>query len=177
MKRKITSILSLLIILSAFTGCSAGKMPQYAEDFITRLGDEVFLPPEVIAEFPEFNSDGKPYLIWSKLNENSNVIHKIEAVFDDDKLTYYNYKSYFFDVPLPDEKLTLNEGESEAMRFINEFRPDLAELEWVNKEWYPSMYDAGNVEAWVADETGVHGLFIMVDLNTGLVVRFDGRRD
>jgi hypothetical protein len=58
------------------------------------------------------------------------------------------------------------------MQFIKEFRPDLANLTWKNGEWYLSIYDVGNVEAWVADN-GTHKYGVMVNLNTGQVVHFN----
>ena len=151
------------------------------EEFLSRLEKGGFLSHEIISDLPDFRditdeldyAGDNIYLYFYKADSENNTIHKIEAVTTSDNLLIrYHYMAYLKIIPFLDEKLTLDEGKELAMQFIKEFRPDLSDLTWENNEWYLSIYDPDNVEAWVADN-GTHKYGVMVNLNTGQVIHFN----
>ncbi|MCL2416203.1 MAG: hypothetical protein FWD01_05240 [Defluviitaleaceae bacterium] len=158
------------------------------EFFFSKLMDKNFLPPGIMHNLRDsggletfLDYEGYPVSYWRTLDYEGGVIHKIEITTETDNqiLIRYHYKYYDFDIfaatdslpLLSSEKLTLDQGKDLAMLFIAEFRPDLINLDWENGEWYLSIYDRGNIEAWIAND-GTHNYGIMIDLQLGLVVYF-----
>jgi len=176
MKKLVCCLLVLSLTIVSFASCTRTDTAQIdAENFLTRLENGGFLPLESLAEFPYFreieDSNGNAVMVWQRLDEKGNAIHKLEVTVAETILVRYSYIAYeMIDMPLND-KLALEEGEELAMRFIGAFRPDLAGLTWENGEWYLSRYEPGVVEAWVADD-GVFRYGILVDLNLGGIIHF-----
>jgi len=140
--------------------------------FLNKLSDNGFLPKEVTDNLPNYrqfdDSDGIPVDYWSKTDDEGYVIQKIEVEAPNGVMTRYHYKAYDFQFVWPEKKLTMDEGKALALKFIKEFRPDISGLSWSRGEWYLSIYDPGNMEAWVASDKD-HEYGVMVNLNAGTV--------
>ena len=174
MKKLYYFVTLMLVSAVLLAGCFFDTADFNDKKFLLRIESAGFLPAEVINNLPDYrsstNSAGVPLYYWSKMDADGGVIQKIEVNTVDGMITRYHYKSYTFMINA-DEKLTLERGKALAMRFIEIFRPDLAELTWTRGEWYTTIYDPGNVEAWVAvDESYKYG--VMVNLNTGTLDYF-----
>ena len=168
----LTGLILAAVVLLA--GCSSNSADFNEKTFLAKMETGGFLPKEIIDNLPDYanltNSLGVPFDYWSKKDDNGNVLQKIELKAPEGKITRYHYKAYNFSAA-PVEKLTLAQGKELGLKFIETFRPDLSALSWSQGQWYLSIYDPGNVEAWVAqDETHKYG--VMVDLKSGLVEYF-----
>jgi len=176
MKKAVCCFIAVLLAAILFGSCTRADTAQIdAENFLARLESGNFLWEEITNEFPYFremeDSDGNSVMIWQKLDQEGYAIHKVEVTVAGTRLIRYSYIDYETISLSLDSKLTPEGGEELAIRFVREFRPDLADLTWENKEWYLSRYDPDTIEAWVADD-GIFRYGVMVDLNAGIVVHF-----
>ena len=179
MKKKDAIIVCLLILsICMLSACKSYDNISYSKidekTFLTTLEEKEYLPKDVTdslrAYSNEKTSEGEPFGYWREEDAKGEIVQKIELNFPDGEMTRYHYKSYINRLNASN-KMSITSGETLAMDFINTFRPDISALKWSQGEGISSIYDPGNVEAWIAEDD-THKYCVMVNLNTATLDYF-----
>lgn len=131
-----------------------------------------YLPGKVLGNLPnlkeETDDDGKP-LYFSSVQSGKNNIHQLEVQMNEYELIWYHYKDYSFcNRHLQRTNISRRVAKAKAVSFAKTFFHDGDKLKFVHKNAYPSLYDPGHIEGWLANRKG-KSYYVMVNLDYGYV--------
>lgn len=148
------------------------------EDFTDKLVKNNLLPSSIIDDMDDnrkdINDDGSVLYIWSSWDKEKNDYkHNIQLVVENNKITDYKYKNYYFDDSAQSKPIAKKEAADMATKFYQTFinKDDSLVFENDPKKQIEDMYDPGHVETWSAKFNG-HDYYIVVDLDLGGVTLF-----